>query len=191
MCGHKRLQGVENNCSRRCEAMETQWPSGMQNFAYLQKESKVAVFFCPAAKILPTIWPPFRGPEMDLKTGAKSSGHKQNKVRLKEWPPFWGPFLDPKTGVLLSAKFLVTGRKIARVSIVSAGARQKFSTPLGFHGFAAPHLFSTPCEHLCPHMFLTGKALCGETGFLLEFLDWCPEKSLFSMIEGAKSLENL
>ena len=24
MCGHKRSQGVENNCSRRCETMETQ-----------------------------------------------------------------------------------------------------------------------------------------------------------------------
>ena len=47
-------------------------------------------------------------------------------------------FGDPKTGAVLSAKFLVTGRKIARVSIVSAGARQKFSIPLGFHGFAAP-----------------------------------------------------
>ena len=48
---------------------------------------------------------PFWGPETDPKTGAKSSGHKQIKLRLNEWPPFWGPFLDPKTGAVLSAKF--------------------------------------------------------------------------------------
>ena len=48
---------------------------------------------------------PFWGPETDPKMGAKSSGHKQIKLRLNEWPPFWGPFLDPKTGAVLSAKF--------------------------------------------------------------------------------------
>ena len=44
---------------------------------------------------------PFWGPETDPTTGAKSSGHKQIKLRLNEWPPFWGPFLDPKTGAVL------------------------------------------------------------------------------------------
>ena len=52
-------------------------------------------------------------------------------------------------------KFFATGRKIAQVAIVSAGTRQKFFIPLGFHGSQRrEQLFSTPCERLCPHMFL-------------------------------------
>ena len=62
-------------------------------------------YFRPTAKILPTNGPRFGVRFLDSKTGAKSSGHKQIKLRLNEWPPFWGPFLDPKTGAVLSAKF--------------------------------------------------------------------------------------
>ena len=72
--------------------------------AYLRKQSKLALFFARRQNFADKR-PPFWGPETDLKTGAKSSGHKQIKLRLNEWPPFWGPFLDPKTGAVLSAKF--------------------------------------------------------------------------------------
>ena len=83
MCGHKRSQGVENNCSRRCKTMGTQWPSGMQNFCRVPAETiETCTIFRPTAKILPT-----NG------LGAKSSGHKQIKLRLNEWP------------AVLSAKF--------------------------------------------------------------------------------------
>ena len=50
----------------------------------------------------------------------------------------FGIVLDPKTGVVLSAKLSSPSEKKAQVSIVSARARQKFSMPLLFHGFAAP-----------------------------------------------------
>ena len=94
-CGHKRSQGVENNCSRRCKTMGTQWPSGMQNFCRVPVETieTCTIFarrqkFCrQTAPVLGSVfWTPKRGP-------------------LNEWPPFWGPFLDPKTGAVLSAKF--------------------------------------------------------------------------------------
>ena len=49
-----------------------------------------------------------------------------------------GSISGPQNGGRFVGKILVTGRKIARVSIVSARTRQKFSTPLLFHGFAAP-----------------------------------------------------
>ena len=62
-------------------------------------------YFATGGKNFADQRPPFWGPETDPKTGAKSSGHKQIKLRLNEWPPFWGPFLDPKTGAVLSAKF--------------------------------------------------------------------------------------
>ena len=62
-------------------------------------------YFSPDGKNFADKRPPFWGPKTDAKTGAKSSGHKQIKLRLNEWPPFWGPFLDPKTGAVLSAKF--------------------------------------------------------------------------------------
>ena len=105
-CGHKRSQGVENNCSRRCKTMGTQWPSGMQNFCRIPAETiETCTIFARGRKILPTNGPRFGVRFLDSKTGAKSSGHKQIKLRLNEWPPFWGPFLDPKTGAVLSAKF--------------------------------------------------------------------------------------
>ena len=47
---------------------------------------------------------------------------------VRFWTPKRAPFCRQN----------VTGRKIARVLIVSARTRQKFSTPLLFHGFAAP-----------------------------------------------------
>ena len=92
-CGHKRSQGVENNCSRRCKTMGTQWPSGMQNFCRVPAETiETCTIFARRQKFC-------------RQTGTKSSGHKQIKLRLNEWPPFWGPFLDPKAGAVLSAKF--------------------------------------------------------------------------------------
>ena len=60
MCGHKRSQGVENNCSRRCKDMGTQWHSGMRNFCRAPAETiETCAIFRPAAKILPTNGPRF------------------------------------------------------------------------------------------------------------------------------------
>ena len=144
MCGHKRSQGVENNCSRRCKTMGTQWHSGVRNFCRVPAETiETCTIFRPAAKFYGQT-APVLGSETDPKTGAKSSGHKQIKLRLNEWPPFWGPFLGSQNGGRFVGKILVTGRKIARVSIVSARTRQKFSTPLLFHGLQRR-------RHLSPH----------------------------------------
>ena len=70
----------------------------------------------------------FWGPETDSKTGAKSSGHKQIKLRLNEWPPFWGPFLDPKTGAVLSAKFWSPAKKSKSFDCFCAYATEVFHT---------------------------------------------------------------
>ena len=85
-------------------------PSGMQNLSRTRGNNRNLHYF---SKNLPTKRPPFWGPFLDTKTGAKSPGHKQIKLRLNEWTPFWGPFLDPKTGVVLSAKFLPPGKNSA------------------------------------------------------------------------------
>ena len=70
-CGHKRSQGVENNCSRRCKTMGTQWPSGMQNFCRAPAETieTCTIFarrqkFCrQTAPVLGSVfWTPKRGP---------------------------------------------------------------------------------------------------------------------------------
>ena len=70
-CGHKRSQGVENNCSRRCKTMGTQWPSGMQNFCHVPAETieTCTIFarrqkFCrQTAPVLGSVfWTPKRGP---------------------------------------------------------------------------------------------------------------------------------
>ena len=70
-------------------------------------------------------------------------------------------FVDPKTTPKRGrfvGKVLVTGRKIARGSMVSARMRQKFSMPLLFHGFAARmrQKFSMP---LLFHGFAAPQAL--------------------------------
>ena len=50
-CGHKRSQGVENNCWRRCKTMGTQWPAVCKtSVAYLRKQSKLALFFARRQK---------------------------------------------------------------------------------------------------------------------------------------------
>ena len=71
--------------------------------ACLWKQSKLALFFDRRQKFCGQTAPV--GVQKRTKTGAKSSEHKQIKLRLNEWPPFWGPFLNPKTGAVLSAKF--------------------------------------------------------------------------------------
>ena len=116
---------------------------------------ETCTIFCPAAKILPTKRPPFWGPFLDPKTGAKSPGHKQIKLRLNEWTPFWGPFLDPKTGVVLSAKLWSPSEKKHKFRLFLHVRDRSF--PYRWVSRALQrreYLFSTPCEHLCPHMFL-------------------------------------
>ena len=69
-CGHKRSQGVENNCSRRCKTMGTQWPSGMQNFCRVPAETiETCTIFRPTAKILPT-----NGPRFGSRNGPQNGG---------------------------------------------------------------------------------------------------------------------
>ena len=131
--------------------------------AYLRKQSKLAHYFSTGGENFAGKRPPFWGPETDPKTGAKSSGHKQIKLRLNEWPPFWGPFLGSQNGCRFVGKILVTGRKIARVSIVSARTRQKFSMPLLFHGFAAPQalVLHTLRTFMATHVLELFKNMCG------------------------------
>ena len=164
MCGHTCLQGVANNCSWRCQTMETQ--------RYAKPRPRIpaetietCTIFRPAAKILPTKRPPFWGPKTDPKTGAKSPGHKQMKLRLSEWTRLWGPFLDTKPGVVLSAKLLSPSEKKAQVSIVSSCTRQKFPIPLGFHGFAAPRVLvlHTLRTFMSTHVLELFKNMCGHT----------------------------
>ena len=139
--------------------------------------------------------PPFWGPETDPKTGAKSSGHKQIKLRLNEWPPFWGPFLGSQNGGRFVGKILVTGRKIARVSIVSARTRQKFSMPLLFHGFAAPQalVLHTLRTFMATHVLELGRPSVAGPVFARVFgpQTGVQKNHFFRSLEGAKSLENL
>ena len=66
-CGHKRSQGVENNCSRRCKTMGTQWPSGMQNFRRVPAETiETCTIFARRQKFCrqtAPFWGPFSGPQ--------------------------------------------------------------------------------------------------------------------------------
>ena len=159
-------------------------PSGMQNLSCTRGNNRNLHYFLPggknfADKTTPVLgpfldpktgakspghkqiklrlneWTPFWGPFLDPKTGAKSPGHKQIKLRLNEWIPFWGPFLDPKTGVVLSAKLWSPSEKKHKFRLFLHVRDRSF--PYRWVSRALQrreYLFSTPCEHLCPHMFL-------------------------------------
>ena len=147
MCGHTCLQGVANNWSWRCKIMETQRYA--KPVVYPRKQSKLALFFARRQKFCRQNDPRFgvRLPQ----TGAKSPGHKQIKLRLNEWTPFWGP----KTGVVLSAKLWSPSEKKHKFRLFLHVRDRSF--PYRWVSRALQrreYLFSTPCEHLCPHMFL-------------------------------------
>ena len=152
MCGHTCLQGVANNCSWRCKIMETQRYA--KPVVYRRKQSKLALFL-PGGKNFADKTTPVLGSVFGHQNGAKSPGHKQIKLRLNEWTPFWGPFLDPKTGVVLSAKLRSPSEKKHKFRLFLHVRDRSF--PYRWVSRALQrreYLFSTPCEHLCPHMFL-------------------------------------
>ena len=130
--------------------------------------------------------PPFWGPETDPKTGAKSSGHKQIKLRLNERLSVSGP----QNGGRFVGKILIIGRKIARVSIVSARARQKFSMPLLFHGFAAPQalVLHTLRTFMATHVLELGRPSVAGPVFARVFgpQTGVQKNHLFRSLEGAK-----
>ena len=77
------------------------------------------------------------------------------KILLTKRPPFRGPFLDPKTGFVLSAKLLSPSEKQHKFRLFLHVRDRSF--PYRWVSRALQrreYLFSTPCEHLCPHMFL-------------------------------------
>ena len=121
-------------------------------------------YFSPGGKNFADKRPPFWGPETDPKTGAKSSGHKQIKLRLNEWPPFWGPFPDPKTGAVFVGKILVAGHRAKNsksFDCFCTYATEVLHTagPLGSHGFASapgtcsPHPANGQSLPLCKGFF--------------------------------------
>ena len=84
-------------------------------------------------------------------------------------------------------KILVTWRKIARVSIVSCRYTTEVVHTAGCPCFAAPALVLHTLRTCIRHMFLNWGVPLWRDRFLLG----CPEKSLLSILEGAKSLGNL
>ena len=90
-CGHKRSQGVENNCSRRCKTMGTQWPSGMQNFCRVPAETieTCTIFarrqkFCrQTAPVLGSRKPPFWGPENGPQNGGQVVRTQANQIETE------------------------------------------------------------------------------------------------------------
>ena len=108
MCGHTCLQGVANNCSWRCQ---NHGNPAVCKTCRVPAETIETCTILPGGKNFADKTTPVLGSVLDTKTGAKSPGHKQIKLRLNEWAPFWGPFLDPKTGFVLSAKLLSPSEK--------------------------------------------------------------------------------
>ena len=101
----------------------------------------------------------------------------------------------PQNGGRFVGKILVTGRKIARVSIVSARTRQKFSMPLLFHGFAAPQalVLHTLRTFMATHVLELGRPSVAGPVFARVFgpQTGVRKNHFFRSLEGAKSLENL
>ena len=141
-------------CGEQNHGKAAAWKTSV---AYVQKQSKLLPFFARRLKFCrqngPRFgvqkrtpkWRPLIQSQFDLLV----SGRLGPRFGVRFWTPKRGPFVG---------KFFAAGRKIVQVSIVSAGTRQKFRIPL-CHWVPMvlqrrEQLFSTPCERLCPHMFL-------------------------------------
>ena len=101
-----------------------------------------------------------------------------------------GSVSGPQNGGRFVGKILVIGRKIARVSIVSARARQKFSMPLLFHGFAAPQalVLHTLRTFMATHVLELGRPSVAGPVFARVFgpQTGVQKNHLFRSLEGAK-----
>ena len=102
----------------------------------------------------------------------------------------FGSVSGPQNGGRLVGKILVTRRKIARVSIVSAGTRHA-----GSHGFAAPQALVLHTLRTCmsTHVLELGRPSVARPVFarVLGPQTGVQKNHFFRSLEGAKSLENL
>ena len=151
MCGHKCSQGVENKCLRRCKTMEKQRHGKLlsrtcrnnRNSCIFSRRLKFCRQNGPrfgVQKRTPK-WRPLIQSQFDLLV----SGRLGPRFGVRFWTPKRGPFVG---------KIFAAGRKIVQVSIVSAGTRQTLRHWVPMVLQRREQLFSTPCERLCPHMFL-------------------------------------
>ena len=157
MCGHKCSTGVENKCLRRCKTMEKQ-RHGKTSVAYVQKTIEPLATFRPVTlKFCRQNGPRFGVQKRTPKWRPLIQSQFDLLVSGRLGPRFGVQKTDPKAGAVCRQNFCRRA-KIVQVSIVSAGTRQKFCIPLG-HWVPMvlqrrEQLFSTPCERLCPHLFL-------------------------------------
>ena len=105
-----------------------------------------------------------------------------------------GSVFGPQNGGRFVGKILsVAGRKIARGSIVSARTRQKLSTPLLFHGFAAPQALVLHARRtfMVTHVLELGRPSVPGPVFARVFgpQTGVQKNHFFRSLEGAKSLE--
>ena len=156
MCGHKCSPGVENKCLRRCKTMEKQRRGKL--LSRTCRNNRTSCYFSPGGlKILPTKRPPFGVQKRTPKWRPLIQSQFDLLVSGRLGPRFGVQKTDPKTGAVCRQNFCRRA-KVVQVSIVSAGTRQKFCIPLGHWVHMVlqrrEQLFSTPCERLCPHLFL-------------------------------------
>ena len=177
MCGHKTFAG------RGEQLLVALQKHG--NPVAQQKQSNLH-YFSPSGKNFADKRPPFRGPEV-VRTQA-------NQIETEGVASILGSVSGLQNGGRFVGKILVTGRKTARVSIVSA-MRQKFSMLLVFHGFAAPQalVLHTLRTFMATHVLELGRPSVAGPVFVRVFgLQTGAQKNhFFRSFEGAKRLENL
>ena len=147
-------------------------PSGMQNLSCTRGDNRNLHYFLPGGKNFADKTTPVSGSVFGPQTGAKSSGHKQIKLRLNEWTPFWGPFWTPKRGSFCRQNCGHRAKKSTSFDCFFMYATEVSHTA-GFPGLcsAASTCSPTPCEHLCPtHVLELGRPSVA-TPVLLVFLD--------------------
>ena len=136
-CGEQVLAALQNQGT----------PSGMQDLCRVPAETiETCTIFARREKFRrqkrPPFWGPFRG---------QAARTQANQIETGWMTSILGSVSGPQNGGRFVGKIFVNGRKIAQVSIVSPGTRQKFSTPLGFHGFAAPRACSPHPANIYVH----------------------------------------
>ena len=154
---------------------------------------ETCTIFRPAAKFCRQT-----APVLGSRNGPQNGGQvvrtQANQIETERVASILGSVSGPQNGGRFVGRILVAGRKIARVSIVSARTRQKFSMPLLF-GFAAPQalVLHTLRTFMATHVLELGRPSVAGPVFARVFgpQTGVQKNYFFRSLEGAKSLENL
>ena len=153
-CGEQELAALQNHGNPAV------WETSV---AHTKKQSKLVPFFSLGDDNFADKTTPVLGSKNGPKNGVHSFSPNLICLCPGDLAQFLGSVFGPQNGGRFVGKIFAAGRQIVQVLIVSAGTRQRFCIPLGFHGFAAPRAIVRHALQTCmsAHVLEQFKNMCG------------------------------